>query len=323
MTFYIILAFSVFFISLVGTKLVILTIRNKAVSPDIAIIAGKKHPPPAENGGIALVFSVIIGFLGAETHYVIIGCIFFLMGLSMLANISFLPKTLKFIGEIIAVIAALSIFPAHIFSEEMPYLFDRTIAGLLFLLIIHSFDKMEKAEAVIPIEVVTIGFGLCGIGILTDNFFSPLSLQSLLFATAGCGFLWWNYYPAKVMIGKIASVPMGFVAGYLLILAASNGYIIASIILPAYFLAETAIMSFRKKSTKNPYGNQPICLYAIKNLGKPERALRLITGINMFLIFIAAQTIIYPEINIFNLTIAYMMVFAIIHILTKIKLNIK
>ncbi len=316
--FNLIIFFSVFFISIIGTKLVILSLRNKISDPDIALITGKRKAPIPKNGGFAMVFAIIAGFLCVEVDYVVIAPIFFLAGLPLLDSIMPLPKLIKLAIRAAAVALALHAIPLPIFSELFPPLFDKALAGFLWLWIIHSFDKMEVVEGLVPIEMISIGLGLSSLSLLLDNFFSPVSIQSVIFACSGIGFWWWNHHPAKVLAGEIARVPAGFVAGYLLILAASSGYSTAAFILPAYFLADSFVVFFNRPfseklvSDKDAKPQTPYCLRAIKNSYAPQWIVRTITGINMLLIFLEAQTLISPQMMMFNLVLAYAMVFTLV-----------
>ena len=176
-----------------------------------------------------------------------------------------------------------------------------------------------------PTETISIGAGLIALEIISQEFFSPLTIQALIFSMAGLGFFWWNRYPAKILAGEIANVPIGFVAGYLLILAANNGYNAAVFILPAYFLTDSFISFFNRPFSEKITNGQknkylpPYCLRAINNSNSPEWVVRIITGVNMLLILLATQTVINPEMALFNLIIAYNMVFTLIYIFARIK----
>lgn len=325
MTFYIILSFSTFFISLIGTKLVILTLKRRAVAPNIGLLTGKHKASLPANGGIAVVFALIIGFLGAETDYSIIASIFMLTGLPLLDSIVPLPKIVKLAVRLLAVIIPLGIFSTPIFSEFLPPLLDKILAVLFWLWVIHGFDKLEIVEGLLPIGMISIGLGLYAITILSGAFFSPLSLEALIFATAGVGFLWWNYHPAKILGGEIASVPVGFVAGYLLLYAASGGHGEAAFILPAYFLADSLVTFFNRpfseklvKEGKAKY-LPPYCLRAIKNSNSPKWVVRTITGINMLLVWLETQILISPQMLVFNLIVAYAMVFTLVWYFARMK----
>ncbi len=322
MIYNIILAFSVFFISLVGTKLVILTLQQRAVSPNIDILTGKRKMPTPENGGIALVFAIIIGLLGAGTNYAVIASIFLLTGLPLLGNVMPFPRVVALIVRIIAITIPLIGFHGTIFSDLLPGLLDKTLALLFWLWIIYSFEKLEKLEGMLPVQIISIGAGLVAITIMNETFSSSLSIQALIIAMGGIGFWWWNHYPAKVHGGEIASVPMGFIAGYLLLLAASKGYPEAAFILPAYFLADSFVTFFNRpfseKIAKNAVVKKLFCLRAVRVSSSPKWVVRMITGINMLLIFLEMQILISPRMTIFNLLIAYAMVFNLVWVFARI-----
>ena len=57
----------------------------------------------------------------------------------------------------------------------------------------------------------------------------------------GLGFLFWNWAPAKVFLGDVGSVPLGFLLGWLLVSLASKGYWVQALILPAYYIADSTL----------------------------------------------------------------------------------
>ena len=325
MTFYIILSFSTFFISLIGTRLVILALRNKVVAPDVNLLTGKRKATLPTDGGIALVFAVISGFLAVEVNYNIIAAIFLLMGLPLLRSVLPFPRTIKLLARLAVVVISLGVFSQPILSEFLLPLLDKSLAVFLWLWVIHSFEKLEVVEGLMPVQMISIGVGIYAINILSGTFFSPLSIQALIIATSGMGFLWWNYHPAKVLAGEIASVPVGFIAGYLLLLAAHNGYLAEALIIPAYFLSDSFITFFNRPFSEKFATQQesktrpPYCMRAIKNSNSPQWIVRTITGINMFLIFLATQALLYPEMAVFNVTVAYSMTFALVFVFARIK----
>lgn len=186
--FYLVLCFSVFIISIVGTKLVILALRNKISSPDIALLTGKRKAPIPDNGGIAMVFAIIIGFAMVEIDYSILGSIFILTGIPLLNSLMYIPNIFKLLIRLSVIVFAVKFMPKPIFSGFIPPIVDEYVAIALWLWIVHSFDKLEIVEGLIPIEMVSIGFGIGLLSLLYGNFFSPLVIQSLIFAASGIGF---------------------------------------------------------------------------------------------------------------------------------------
>jgi len=281
MTEIIILAFSAFFIAILGTRSVIFILKNRAVSPDVDLLMGRKKSPPLADAGIALTFALIIGFLGAGVGYLIIAPIFFLAALALLKNQIKIHQKIEFLVWVISVSLAL-------FSFNLPII-AKVVAGVFWLFLIGSFKKLENTETILPSHMIILGLGLTAISVFDNKFPSPLVEQSLIFAAAGAGFYWWNLRPARVFAGYIGAVPTGFVAGYLLLLAASNGYQIPALIFPAYIFAYTV----GKKSFSD------------------EWLQHLISGVDILLVMLAIFAFLSPDMAWFNVTVAYILAFGL------------
>ena len=65
-------------------------------------------------------------------------------------------------------------------------------------------------------------------------------------AAAAVGFLWWNWHPAKIFLGDVGSVPLGFLVGWLLLTLAAHGQWAAALILPLYFVADASLTLVRR-----------------------------------------------------------------------------
>jgi UDP-N-acetylmuramyl pentapeptide phosphotransferase/UDP-N-acetylglucosamine-1-phosphate transferase len=63
---------------------------------------------------------------------------------------------------------------------------------------------------------------------------------------AAIGFLVWNWSPAKIFLGDVGSVPLGYILGFLLLDLAVRGYWKIALILPLYFLADATITLVRR-----------------------------------------------------------------------------
>ena len=65
-------------------------------------------------------------------------------------------------------------------------------------------------------------------------------------AAAALGFLRWNWHPARIFLGDVGSVPLGFLLGWLLLSLAASGHPVPALILPMYFLADATITLVRR-----------------------------------------------------------------------------
>src|SRR6202011_3993706 len=71
------------------------------------------------------------------------------------------------------------------------------------------------------------------------------ALAAAIVATAA-GFLVWNWAPARIFLGDVGSVPLGYLLGFLLLDAAARGHWKLALILPLYFLADATITLLRR-----------------------------------------------------------------------------
>ena len=55
------------------------------------------------------------------------------------------------------------------------------------------------------------------------------------------GFLWWNWPPARIFLGDVGSIPLGFLLAWLLFGLAAKGFYLQAIILPLYYLIDATL----------------------------------------------------------------------------------
>ena len=70
-------------------------------------------------------------------------------------------------------------------------------------------------------------------------------------AAAAVGFLRWNWHPAKIFLGDVGSVPLGFLLGWLAIAAAGQDSVggpiwTACLILPLYYFVDATVTLLRR-----------------------------------------------------------------------------
>ncbi len=95
-------------------------------------------------------------------------------------------------------------------------------------------------------EAAAIGFGLllfASVGVGHDP---GLAALGAAIAAAAIGFLVWNWAPARIFLGDVGSVPLGYLLGFLLLDQAARGQWKVALILPLYFLADATITLLRR-----------------------------------------------------------------------------
>lgn len=315
MTFYLIVALSVFSISLLGTRLVLLELKNRPFLIDIPNARSNHTMPIPRGGGIAVITAMVIGLLLMNAGYGIILSLLILAAVSLIDDLLDLSPILRLAVQCLAVTIPLSAMEDLAFGGLFPVWMDKAIIGFMWVGFTNIFNFMDGIDGISASETVSIGSGFCALCIFTGMFPSELFSYSLVVAVAACGFIWWNWHPAKIFLGDVGSVPLGFILGYLLLLAATNGYGYAAAILPAYYVADGGITLIKRLIKRQKIWVAHSKHYyqrAVRKGMRHDVVVRYIIGINLLLIMLAILSVLHAELAIVYLAVAYMAVFMLL-----------
>ena len=131
-----------------------------------------------------------------------------------------------------------------VFQGILPLALDRAVAVIGWVWFMNVYNFMDGIDGLAAAEAVSIGLGALAVAVLSGLPHLPLYAAVLLGAAAG--FLVWNWQPARVFMGDVGSVPLGFLVGWLLVMLAASGYWPAAILLPLYFLADATFTLLRR-----------------------------------------------------------------------------
>ena len=209
----------------------------------------------------------------------------------------------------LAVLIPVSVMNEPVLGGLLPLWVDKTLTVLLWVWLIHVFNVMDGIDGITPTETISIAGGLALILAINGAFPNPLAVYSLVVMAAACGFFWWNWYPAKILLGEAGSAPIGFLLGYLLLVAIASGYGAAAAILPAYYLCDAIFTPLRRLyQGKKMLEQHHEHYYQLAVLGgrRHDAVVRYIFGINLLLIFLATFAVLNPELGIICVATAYM-----------------
>jgi len=130
---------------------------------------------------------------------------------------------------------------ATLFQGMLPFWLDRALMIIGWAWFMNLYNFMDGIDGITGTETIAIATGVCAVMTATginDPFIANLTL---LLTGACLGFLTLNWYPAKIFLGDVGSVPLGFLSGFLLLALATEGYLIPALILPLYYLADSGI----------------------------------------------------------------------------------
>jgi len=161
-----------------------------------------------------------------------------------------LPLLLRLAVQGGAAAAALFFWPGDggtplFFQGLLPGGLDLALAGLGWVWFMNLYNFMDGIDGISVAESAAIGAGATLIGVMTVGGEDALA-PGIIVAGAMLGFLWWNRPPARLFLGDVGSVPLGFVLGFLLLDFAARGLWAPALILPLYYLADTGLTLIRR-----------------------------------------------------------------------------
>lgn len=128
------------------------------------------------------------------------------------------------------------------------------VLALGWVWFINLYNFMDGIDGITGVETASIGVGLVVLSVVTLGAVAGQALAGLALAGVSIGFLVWNWHPARVFLGDVGSVPLGYVVGGLLIEAVVAGHWAAALILPLYYVADaTLVLLIRARSGLKPW----------------------------------------------------------------------
>ncbi|MBT3765874.1 MAG: glycosyltransferase family 4 protein [Rhodospirillaceae bacterium] len=243
---------AVFLLSLGGTRLALGYLKQRAIldHPN----ERSSHTIPTPRGGGLAVSAVLIaawavlaltGF--GNLPQILILCVV-ASGLAVLSwrdDLRPLPASLRLVGQVVAVSVALISAPneAAYFGGFLPPILDTIAAGVLWIWFLNLFNFMDGIDGITATETIAV---CVGVMLITAGATSGLFPYALVTTAAALGFLWWNWPPARIFLGDVGSIPLGFLLGWILLSLAQEGYGAAALILPAYYFADATLTLGRR-----------------------------------------------------------------------------
>jgi UDP-N-acetylmuramyl pentapeptide phosphotransferase/UDP-N-acetylglucosamine-1-phosphate transferase len=249
--------------SALGTGIALRVVRERAILDHPNNRSSHAAPTPT-GGGIAVVAVILFDWLliwgltgaGAEagfTYPVPLLCLLaaVLAAVSWYDDLKGLGAVNRLIIQAAVVLIAISTLSAHgrIFQGMLPYGLDVVVTAYIWLWFVNLTNFMDGIDGITGVESGSIGIGIAilapaiiAAGVAQDIFVSSsLALYATVLAAAAIGFLVWNWQPAKIFLGDVGAIPLGFLGGWLLLEAAGSGLWVVAILLPLYYLADATI----------------------------------------------------------------------------------
>ena len=169
-----------------------------------------------------------------------------LAGYSFLDDLRGLPALQRLVLQTLAVaLGSLALPDDLVFQGLLPPVADRLAAGFCWLWFINLFNFMDGIDGITAVEAGSIGIGIALIAYASGSA-TELAAPAAILAGAAVGFGFWNWRPAKIFLGDVGSVGLGFLLGWLLLSLAAAGHWVPALLLALYYLADATWTLMRR-----------------------------------------------------------------------------
>ena len=164
--------------------------------------------------------------IGADTHLMPVAPRLLLQALAAAVVIAALPQDLRI-------------------ATFLPWWIERLLLFVGTIWFVNLVNFMDGIDWMTVAEVVPVSGGLAVLGLL-GALPEHATVVALALLGAMLGFAPFNRPVARVFLGDAGSLPIGLLLAWLLILLAGRGHLAAAVLLPLYYLADTAITLGRR-----------------------------------------------------------------------------
>ena len=211
--------------------------------------------PTPRGGGIAVTISILLAWIALhKVGLVASSFVSIALGTSLLAFVSWiddlrgLSPGMRLVAQGAAVTIGILVLPSTRSALEawLGSTLFFVAAGLVWVWWINLFNFMDGIDGLAVSEAAAICSGLLLFALVGDGADPAAALLAAGIIGAAIGFLVWNWSPARIFLGDVGSVPLGYLSGFLLLDLASRGRWKIVLILPLYFLADATITLLRR-----------------------------------------------------------------------------
>lgn len=294
--------------ALVGTGTAAMILRARAIldHPN----ERSSHTAPTPRGGGIATSAVVIPAWGAiagitahepATMMLVPLAALVLAAVSWIDDLRGLNPMIRLAVQFAAAIVAVPVLAPSglVFQGLLPPIYDQAAAAVLWVWFVNLFNFMDGIDGIAATETASIGAGIFALAVIFPAAIADpgTALYAITIAAAALGFLRWNWEPAKVFLGDVGSVPLGYLLGFLLLSVAAQGQWAAALILPLYYMADTGLtLLARLAAGEKVWQAHARHFYqrAARRFGSHAKVVRAIIAANLVLIALALLSTGFP-----------------------------
>jgi UDP-N-acetylmuramyl pentapeptide phosphotransferase/UDP-N-acetylglucosamine-1-phosphate transferase len=247
------LAGAAFFVSCLGTRLLIAFLRRRRIL-DVPNERSSHTVPVPRGGGIAVVGTIAAAWAGLciagllpRAEFLVPAVALGLGIVSWIDDWRGLSPAPRLLTQFVAVGVTMGMLPAGaLFQGWLPPALDAIATALLWVWFVNLFNFMDGIDGIAGSEAAAIGLGTMLVASSGRMLDLGIAFPAAAIVLAALGFLVWNWSPARIILGDVGSIPLGFLIGFLLRELALRGLWRAALILPLYFLSDATVTLLRR-----------------------------------------------------------------------------
>lgn len=214
--------------------------------------------PTPQGGGIAVIIATLVTLVGAASwagggalagdpgFLAVIAATVLLAVLGLIDDIRPIAAGARLVVQALAVGLVIATLPGDLRAvPALPLLMERAALALALLWFVNLVNFMDGIDWMSVAEMVPLTAGLAILATL-GALPPPGGLAALALCGAMLGFAPFNRPVARLFLGDVGSLPIGLLAGWLLVLLAGRGHLAAALLLPLYYLADATLTLLRR-----------------------------------------------------------------------------
>lgn len=260
-----------------------------------------KNPVP-KGGGLVFMTIILVGWFllsitqNSPVPQIIIISAAAIAVLSFIDDVRPLSPWFRLFVQALLCAAALNTLAEDqsVFHADLPFSVDRFLAFIALIWFCNLYNFMDGIDGIAASEALFICIALILIGGAVGWHFHS---YGAVIIGAMIAFLYYNWSPAKIFMGDVGSIGLGFLLGYLLLQLAISGGLIAALIIPMYFVFDTTmillIRMYRGYQMFIPHRTFSIH-HSVDGGRSHAGTVRVIMITNVVLFALAYSSLIYP-----------------------------
>lgn len=210
------------------------------------------------------------------------------------------------------------VHPNLIMYDQLPIYIDLIVGALAIATFLNIYNFMDGIDGLSSAEAIHLSLTILLLCLLRGDIINNIGFVKptvLIVMGSSIGFLFFNWHPAKIFLGDVGSISLGFLLGLCLIIVASSSahLFLACVIASLYYVADGG-MTIMIRTANGEKVWQPHLKHffqkAVKKGRSPKKVLARIIRCNFFLMLFALNSLYYPLIStiLAILTVTYTLI---------------